>query len=420
MPDTSPQTRSRHRVLFLRSHATIGFAAMIAAGLHAGRNLDFAQYPPLPSHYRRRLEKFFHAEDAWQDLQRNLITSHAELSVRLSNREFDVVLLEDYNGELIRYHDMNRLQKGVGWLKRLRDYRKQALTQHTYAASFPFSFADLCRQVPVAVVDMMDHPYLSIGNIDQLRQCTAYFKRELPYDRFAMFNIRYIYQELEKCFRRGILRDCYVRRYHDFFRPWKTRKFELLPLIDNVHGIPLGIRDDVFHALTEFRVRKQDIDIFWAGEMSNTMRITAVKRLRELSQNTGWNIVIAEKPMTFHDFRSTIARSKITLSIAGGGWDCFRHCETVALGSLPFINTPTMDAVWWHGMPEAIYFENTFSNFSAQLEQLLTQEDLRQKCRADVEQLTRRHLLWSKIVEYIVRQTLEGTSELHSLSENNA
>jgi hypothetical protein len=154
--------------------------------------------------------------------------------------------------------------------------------------------------------------------------------------------------------------------------------------------------------------------------MSNTTRITAVKLLRELVQKTNWNIVIADAPMAFHDFWSTIARSKITLSTAGGGWDCFRHYEAVALGSLPFINKPTMDAAWWHGMPEEIYFENTFSNFTSRLERLLRNEDLRRKCFHDVEQLTRRHLVWSKIVEYMIRQTLERASDPQSLSENNA
>jgi hypothetical protein len=319
----SPQTSSPYRVLFIRSNATIGFAAMIAGGLQASPHIEFAQYPPLPPWSRRRLEKFSHTEDAWQALQQNLITSHAELAAKLSNKAFDVVLVEDYNGELLRYHQMNWLQKGIGWLRLLRNYRKRALTQHAYATALPFSLIDICQQIPVAVVDLMDHPYLTIGNIDQLRQCTAYFKRELPYDRFAMFNIRYIYQELEKCFGRGILRDCYVRRYHSFLRPWKTRKFELLPLTEKVHGIPLGIRDVIFHTLTGFRTEKQDIDVFWAGEMSNTTRITAVKLLRELAQKTDWNIVVVDTPMAFHDFWTTIARSKITLSVAGGGWDCF-------------------------------------------------------------------------------------------------
>mgnify|MGYP003597527889 CR=1 FL=1 len=105
-----------------------------------------------------------------------------------------------------------------------------------------------------------------------------------------------------------------------------------------------------------------------------------------------------------------IARSKITISIAGGGWDCFRHYEAVALGSVPLINKPTVDAVWWHAMPEAIFFENTFSNFIARIEQLLNDAQLRQMCLATLEQQIEKHALHSKIVEYIVNTSLEKLS----------
>lgn len=413
-PDRSPRTLAPCRALFIRSHATIGFAAMIAGGLHASPQIEFAQYPPLPPWSRAKLEKFPRSDDAWEDLQRNLITNPAELAAKLSDHAFDVVIVEDYQGKLLRHHQMNWLQKAGDWARAFRRFGRRAAIQRQYAAACPFSVADLRRYAPVAVVDLMDHPYLTIGNLDLLQQCTAYFKRELPYDRLALFNIRYIYQELAQFLGHAILRDDYARRYHAFFSPWKTRKVELRPLTEHVYGIPLGIRDTVFQALTELRTKDQDIDIFWAGEPSNTMRITAINRLRELAHTTNWNIVIADAPMPMADFWNTIARSKLTLSVAGGGWDCFRHCEAVALGSLPIINIPTMDAVWWHGMPADIYFENTFANFTARLEQLLQQAELRQTCYRAVEQLTRKHLLWSQIVEYLVYQTLEhaaGSSE---------
>jgi hypothetical protein len=70
-----------------------------------------------------------------------------------------------------------------------------------------------------------------------------------------------------------------------------------------------------------------------------------------------------------------------------------------------------MDGVWWHSMPKEIYFENTFSNFIPRLEQLLSVEGLRQQCFADVDRLTRKQLLWSKIVEYLVAQTLETSTK---------
>jgi hypothetical protein len=172
-------------------------------------------------------------------------------------------------------------------------------------------------------------------------------------------------------------------------------------LLNKVHGIPLGIQDDKFHELTKLRTEKQDIDVFWVGRVSNTMRATALKLLNEFASKTSWNIVIPNDRLSFQEYCQLIARSKITISVEGGGWDCDRHYEAVALGSLPLINKPTVDAVWWHDMPEEIYFENNFSNFAFRIEQLLTTDTLRQQCLHEMERLIQKYMLWSKIVEYM-------------------
>jgi hypothetical protein len=245
--------------------------------------------------------------------------------------------------------------------------------------------ADVCKHVPIAVIDLDDRPYLNSAQIRMLEECLCYFKREVPYDRFALYS-------------------------QHRPRPWRIRRNELLPLLEKVKGIPLGITDDKFSRLKALRVDmpdEQDIDLFWSGQLSNTIRIGLLNVLEDFARENAWNIVIAKEPLPFSEYCSLVARSKLTLSAAGGGWDCFRHYEAIALGSLPLINRPIVDAVWWQNMPEEISFDNNLSNVLPRIEQLLTRPELHQSCFAEVEEMVHKHMVWSKIVEYIVNESMK-------------
>ena len=117
-----------------------------------------------------------------------------------------------------------------------------------------------------------------------------------------------------------------------------------------------------------------------------------------------------ETPVAFDEYCRMIARSKITVSIAGAGWDCFRHYEAAALGSLPLMNRPTVEAVWWNDLPEEIFFENHFSNFTTRLETLLADAALRNHALAAIETMIQKHALWSKIVNDILETSLKECS----------
>jgi hypothetical protein len=381
-------SQRRCRVLFLRSHSKICAFSFIANGLCNSQQIEFAQYPPFPFHYQSKLNKLPQRDKAWHDLNTHLITSYQELAEKLSSGYFDIVLLADYNAQLTSYQRMGWFQKLKVWAGLMRNRRSHVLPQYHYLSALPVSFSEICRITPVIVVDLADYPYFTLTDVDILKDCTLYFKREVPYNRFVL--------------------------YHQFFQfsyLSRAQKDErLTALLQKVHNIPLGIPDDKFHELTTLRVDKQDIDVFWSGRISNTMRSTAMRQLQEFSAKASWNIFIAREPLSFQEYCQTMARSKITISVEGGGWDCDRHYEAVALGSLPLINKPTAGAVWWHKMPEEIFFENNFSNFVSRIEHLLNMETLRQRCLHEMEQRVREQMLWSKIVEYMTEKTMETVS----------
>lgn len=398
------------RILFLRSPGNVIASAVVAQGLQASQSFEFSQYPSWPDEFQSRLKKLEQGEDIWNALHTGIIPTSRELSMRLSRREFDLILLADYNGALFRYahsalHQKLRLLLNVFRQKTGRSWAK-VIQYYRYVCSFPFSLRELTQFAPIIVVEMADLAYLTLENLELLRECTAYFKREVPYNRFALFTVRHFSQEAREFIRQEVAASSSQK---PVIGSWKDHQGKLLHLVEKVSNIPLGIADKKYAELKTQRVLRQDIDVLFVGAMTNTMRMRGQQLVQELAANSSWNIVL-EESLPFEDYCRMVARSKITISIAGGGWDCFRHYEAVALGSLPLINKPTIDAVWWHPMPEAIFFENTFVNFRSRIEQLLTNDSLRKTCFEILEQQVEHHTLHSKIVEYIINTSLEKLS----------
>ena len=179
----------------------------------------------------------------------------------------------------------------------------------------------------------------------------------------------------------------------------------MAPLCAKVRNIPLGIEDRKYYELKSMRRPEQDIDIFYCGQPTSTLRLTAVEKLKELSVTTDWNIFIADS-LPFNEYCDKISRSKVTVSISGGGWDCFRHYEAVALGSVPLMDRPTVDTFWWQNMPEYLFFDNRFKEFKCRLERMILDLSLRTNCLAQLEETVESCMLHSTIVKYMVYSSL--------------
>ncbi|PID60301.1 hypothetical protein CSB45_00510 [candidate division KSB3 bacterium] len=376
------------QVLLLRSYSKANVAAIIAGGLRHCDAVDYWQYPPWPSDRIAKLKKLPHTQEAWENLHVNLINSVEELSERLSERYFDLILLTDYDAHLCEHHTLKFFPRLKAQLRIVRYALTKgwqyATAYDRYARAIPFSFKELKRFAPLTAIDLSDPFFLTQKDQKILQASSLYFKRELPFDRFFLY-------------------------YQNRPAPWSLRRKELLPVLDKVYGIPLGIEDTKYRQLKEQRVATQEIDVLFAGEITNTLRRTGLNLLQTWAAESSWNIV-TKSSLSFQDYCDTIARSKITISIAGGGWDCFRHYEAPALGSLPLLNRPTIDAVWWHSMPKEIFFENTFENFRERIERLLEDDALRQRCFNILEHQIEEHMLHSKIIEYIIQTSLDSVS----------
>ena len=408
MNDTLKGCLSPYRLLFLRSHGNVIASSVIAQGLQANKSFEFFQYPIWPDEFRSNLKKLGESEEIWNALHAHTINNSQELVSRLTNREFDLILLADYNGALFQYSTKKFLRKLYVLLQELFHRKGKTwasfVQYYRYMTSLPFTLKELSQSAPVIVIDMADFASLTLENLELLRASCFYFKREIPFNRFALFNVRHFTPEGREFINREASSGLAQSSRSE---SWKKKQLRLIPLIDRVQNIPLGIADAQYTKLKKQRTFPQDIDVLFIGAATNTLRMRGQRLLQEIAANSSWNIVIKES-LPFDEYCRMIARSKITISIAGGGWDCFRHYEAVALGSVPLINKPTVDAVWWHSMPEAIFFENTFSNFVARIEQLLNDDQGRAACLATLEQQIEKHALHSKIVEYIIQTALNN------------
>ena len=365
----------RYRVLFLRSFNNISESVMILRGLCANSQIEYVQFPPIPSDYRGR---YVNADD-WELLQQHILPDTPTLRETLAQGRYDMILLFDKRGTMFHAQRKTLAHIVRQWKKCLaqREARK-----HPPSYAFPLPLAELRQYAPIAAIDLRDPTYLEPGDIEMLKQVNCYFKREIPYNRFLL---------------------CHS------FRRKSAQTPETLALVNKVCGIPLGILDDKFEQLRRLRTQPQDIDLFFGSRISNTMRATALRLLQEHAASRGWNVVASTESRAFDEYCQLIARSKLTISVEGDGWDCFRHYEAAALGSLPVINMPTTDAVWWHRMPAAIFFKNDFSDFLTQIDTLLTHPEIRAASLSRVETAIENSMRWSKIIDFIVAKTLEGT-----------
>ena len=383
--DFPPAGGTRPRVLLLRSFCRPTFCATLARALRRHSGIEFAQYPRFPSDQNWRLKKLYRADEAWDDLHVNVIESAAEFRRKLFGRAFDLILLADDEAHLFRLHGQpfaGLRSAADAWSRAVHLSPRMAREYYRYEHAMPVSLAELRRYAPVAAIENRDAACLSPRNRMIFEESTVFFKRELPYDRFFMY-------------------------YPDRPAPWAEWRKKLLPQFNKVHGIPLGIEDDKYADLKARRRTKQDIDVFLSGVVTNTQRKTAETLLKAWDGKKRWNLVIGDS-WPFEEYCDLVSRSKITISIAGSRWECFRHYEAVALGSVPLMNRPTVDAVWWHGLPDALFFENSFENYEQRIENLLKDDELRRIALARVEERIEAHMLHSRMIDYIVRTALEA------------
>jgi hypothetical protein len=174
---------------------------------------------------------------------------------------------------------------------------------------------------PIAVIDTGDYPYINRADLFLLSRCKFWFKRELPPDRWRLFT---------KTF------------HNEIPTPRFRRQSRLRHLLDKVRPISLGVSGNLL-AIPQGEPDKTS-DVFFAGSVdgSSTVRQRGLAELIAL-RDRGLRIDLPEGRLTPEEFYRRCGQAWIVWSPEGLGWDCFRHYEALACGSVPLINTPPIE-----------------------------------------------------------------------------
>lgn len=187
--------------------------------------------------------------------------------------------------------------------------------------------------VPVACIDLEDASTIERGQFPLLDRATLYFKRELPVDEFKVFNKTAEPKQIS---------------------PRLRRKPRFQQRVAKLRPLPLGMQ---FGPLPRLSPARKTTDIFFAGAVENMpARARAKSELHQLARQ-GYMVDMPTERLPRDEFYKRCATAWLVVSPEGFGWDCFRHYEAAACGSVPVMNYPSTRR---HAPPregiEALYY----------------------------------------------------------------
>ena len=173
---------------------------------------------------------------------------------------------------------------------------------------------------PLVVLDTEDSAPVERHNFFLLPLCRIYYKRELPPDHWKVF----------------------VKTAHPHIPTARVRRSRRLrDAVAKMRPLSLGISEEKVR-LTQGLDPEKTTDIFFAGALSNShVRSQGLRQLERLREQ-GCRVDIAGTDLPQAEYFARCARAWLTWSPEGYGWDCFRHYEAGACGSVPVISQPTI------------------------------------------------------------------------------
>ena len=176
---------------------------------------------------------------------------------------------------------------------------------------------------PLVVLDFEDEDFVNAAHRPLLEAAALVFKRELPVDRWRL--LRPVGdRSIREAPRRA---DPAARALLEKFRPLALG----LPLREQRHAIPAG-------------PVPKTADLFFAGAVAGQAwpRETGRAELEGLKAE-GLRLDLPAERLEPAAFYRRCAASWLTWSPAGLGWDCFRHYEAAACGSVPLMPYPWIE-----------------------------------------------------------------------------
>lgn len=227
---------------------------------------------------------------------------------RLRRKQYDLVVL--HAARFAPWHPRS-------FLPLMRDKRLRAYPW--LFATWAWRILHRFHDVPVVAIDLRDTFSVGRCNFHLLDACRIYYKRELPADRWQVF------------FKSGHW-DLPGRRWRQKRRN-QRRLAKLRPINyssarashQKVSNVP------------------KTTDIFFAGDLfrGTTPRADGIPELKALEAE-GYRIDLPEHRLPHDEYLERLAGAWLAWSPSGYGWQCARHIEAAAVGTVALSNYPTI------------------------------------------------------------------------------
>jgi hypothetical protein len=267
-------------------------------------NLSYRQKPDMKLFFRHPEAEFMHlgpGQDVF-GVQRRL---NREMLADARAGRFDLVVV----GSSL-YPKFNPRK---GWFRNLANIAGKYFQHPRLLTASEFPFARI--PTTLAALDLEDNSIVGNRRFQHLEKAACYFKRELPQNPCNAF----LYTHPKTECNGNVLQT-------EPFRHW----------VPKLRPISLGIADDRAANLALIETPKKT-DVFFAGNVSfRPNRLAGIRQLERLKAE-GFKIDIASGRLPFDEFIQRCAQAHLVWSPEGFGWDCYRHYEVGAAGSVPLL-----------------------------------------------------------------------------------
>jgi hypothetical protein len=306
---------------------------------------------------------------------------------------------QSYALAVVQTRDDPLFREGSGWGGGLGRALQAALFRPEKIGPL-LLFARLVRHnIPVALLNHTDCGRISPASDWFYRRARACFVRELhPQPEIALQDLFTPTGGNPRANRRA-------RRIVSWIDPACPTGRDLSKL----RPISLGISSQALARIPP--AGKKKWDLFFAGDVGEKgSRGRWLEECRAYAQNRGLKFLLSES-RDYPDYLRALAESRLALSPPGRGWDCWRHYEAMASGSVPLMPYPT---ILQHHPPvdgeHCFYFAPEPGGLTRALDRAFSAQTQLPHMASAGRELVLQHHTFPKLRDYVINETLAASS----------
>lgn len=179
--------------------------------------------------------------------------------------------------------------------------------------------------------------------------------------------------------------------------------------LSKLRPISLGISSQAL-AMIPTSVEKK-LDLFFSGDLAEKgFRGRLLEECRTYAQRRGLDFLLTGR-LDYPNYLRALAESRLALSPPGRGWDCWRHYEALAAGSVPLMPYPT--TLQRHPPIDGehcFYFAPESGGLTRALDRAFSAQARLPHMAAAGRELVLQHHAFPKLRDYVIHETLAAAS----------